>query len=56
MEIDEEIANFEGVDNLEEFEKDYKGQKSEVQKMYRKVKDWKLSTFMLISRVIHPRP
>jgi hypothetical protein len=54
--IDEDIANFEGVDNLDDFEKDYKAQKSEVQKMYNKAKDWKMSTFMLISRVIHPRP
>jgi hypothetical protein len=34
MGVDEQIANFEGVDNLDDFEKDYSEQKKEVKKMY----------------------
>lgn len=48
MDIDEQIANFEGVDNLDEFEKDYKDQKKEMNKMYSRVKEWKISIFLLI--------
>jgi hypothetical protein len=56
QEVDEKIAQLESIDNLEDFEKVYKGQKRVIESMYLKIRDWKMSNLFIYLRVIRAQP